>query len=531
MVKQEKTMQINENEFFREATIRICGSLDVETFLYESFLYLRNYLPADSVFLTHYHPEKGEHSALARASTEGSSLLNLTVTIPPDMRTYVVRPDKETPVVDRAEMHPTARPWISKGLLEKDASLLVLRLIIGGYIIGGVTFIAKQSGAFNKEHADLISQLREPFAIALSNSIRYQELLELKELLAEDNRFLHSELRQIAGEEIIGADFGLRGVMDMVRQVAPLSSPVMLSGETGTGKEVIAGAIHNLSTRKDGPFIVVNCGAIPENLVDSELFGHEKGAFTGALSRKRGRFERANGGTIFLDEVGELQPEAQVRLLRVLQEKEIDRVGGTEPIKVDIRVIAATHRDLKTMITEGKFRDDLYFRLNVFPIAIPSLQERKGDIPSLVHYFMQKKSREIGMREMPSLAQGALERLMAYPWPGNVRELENMVERALILSRGEPLSFNDFETPFKSQHSFKQKTESILHSDTQDIHSLALDTIMSGHIRRVLDMTNGRVGGKQGAASLLNINPSTLRKKMRKLGIPFGRKAITGNKN
>jgi transcriptional regulator with GAF, ATPase, and Fis domain len=524
-------MQIDENEFFREATLRICGSLDVETFLYESFLYLRNYLPADSVFLTHYRPERGEHAALAKASIEGSSLLNLTVIIPPDIRTYVVRPDKETPVIDRAEMHPTARPWISKGLLERDASLLVLRLIIDGDIIGGVTFIARQSGAFTREHADLVSQLREPFAIALSNSVRYQELLELKELLAEDNRFLHSELRQIAGEEIIGADFGLRGVMDMVRQVAPLSSPVMLLGKTGTGKEVIAGAIHNLSPRKDDPFIVVNCGAIPENLVDSELFGHEKGAFTGALSRKRGRFERANGGTIFLDEVGELQPEAQVRLLRVLQEKEIERVGGTEPIKVDIRVIAATHRDLEAMITEGKFRDDLYFRLNVFPIAIPSLQERKGDIPSLVHYFMQKKSREIGMREMPSLAQGALERLMTYPWPGNVRELENTVERALILSRGEPLSFNNFQTPLKPEDSAKKELKTILHSDKYDGASLQLDAIMSRHIRRVLDMTSGRVGGKQGAAYLLNINPSTLRKKMRKLGIPFGRKAMKGYKN
>jgi len=197
---------------------------------------------------------------------------------------------------------------------------------------------------------------------------------------------------------------------------------------------------------------------------------------------------------------------------------------------VDIRVIAATHRDLEAMITEGKFRDDLYFRLNVFPIAIPSLQERKGDIPSLVHHFMQKKSREIGMREMPSLAQGALERLRAYPWPGNVRELGNMVERALILSRGKPLSFNDFQTPLKLKSSDEKEPQTILHPDNQDVDSLALDKIISGHIRRVLDMTSGRVGGKKGAASLLNINSSTLRKKMRKLGIPFGRKAMKGYK-
>jgi transcriptional regulator with GAF, ATPase, and Fis domain len=514
-------MQVDEREFFREATLRICGSLDVQTFLYESFLYLQDYIPADSVFLTHYRPERGEHAALAMASAQGSTLLNLAVSVPPDIRTFVARPDKEVPVVDRAEMHPTARPWIAKGLLEKDASLLVLRLIVDEDIVGGVSFISKKSGAFTREHADLVSLLREPFAIALSNSLRYRELLELKELLAEDNRFLQGELRQIAGEEIIGADFGLRGVMEMVRQVAPLSSPVLLLGETGTGKEVIAGAIHNLSTRKDGPFITVNCGAIPENLVDSELFGHEKGAFTGALTRKRGRFERANGGTIFLDEVGELQPEAQVRLLRVLQEKEIERVGGIEPIEVDIRVIAATHRDLEAMIPEGTFRDDLYFRLNVFPIVIPALRERRGDIPSLVHYFIQKKSREIGMREMPILAQGALERLMAYAWPGNVRELENTVERALILSRGEPVAFGNLQAPMRGKVAVE--TVSAPQAEQEDV--LALDEVVSKHIRGVLTMTGGRVGGEGGAAGLLKINPSTLRKRMRKLGIPFGRKA------
>jgi transcriptional regulator with GAF, ATPase, and Fis domain len=514
-------MQVDKKEFFREATLRICGSLDVQTFLYDSFLYLRGYLPADSIFLTHYRAEKGEHVALAGASAQGGTLLNITVHIPSEIHTHVIRPDKKTPVIERAEMHPTARPWISKGLLKKDASLLVLRLIMDGDMVGGVTFVSNQSNAFTREHADLVSQLREPFTIALSNSIRYQELLALKELLAEDNRFLHSELRQIAGEEIIGADFGLRGVMEMVRQVAPLPSPVLLLGETGTGKEVIAGAIHNLSTKKDGPFITVNCGAIPENLVDSELFGHEKGAFTGAISRKRGRFERAHKGTIFLDEVAELIPEAQVRLLRVLQEKEIERVGGTEPIHVDIRVIAATHRDLKTMITKGSFRDDLYFRLNVFPIEMPPLRERKGDIPSLVHYFIQKKARNMGIQQMPSLAPGALETLMAYPWPGNVRELENAVERAIILSRGEPITFGNIQAPMTQRITASLTAASPLGYEK----TLKLDAVVSGHIRRVLEITQGRVGGEKGAANLLQINPSTLRKRMRKLGIPFGRMA------
>jgi transcriptional regulator with GAF, ATPase, and Fis domain len=445
--------------------------------------------------------------------------------MPPEASKFLEHPEIKTLITDRAEQHPIARPWIGRGLLNKNDSILTLRLFLQDEYIGAASFFARGSGRFSQEHADLVAPLREPFAIALSNSLRYKELLELKNLLAEDNRFLQSELRQIAGEEIIGTDFGLKDVMKMVRQVAPLSSPVLLLGETGTGKEVIAGAIHNLSPRKSGPFIKVNCGAIPENLVDSELFGHEKGAFTGALSRKRGRFERANGGTIFLDEVGELQPDAQVRLLRVLQDKEIERVGGTEPIKVDIRIIAATHRDLETMIKDGTFREDLYFRINVFPITIPSLRERTGDIPALVQYFMHKKSREIGRKEIPSLAPGALEQLIAYSWPGNVRELENSVERALILNKGESLVFHDLHVSLKPEFHFKQGLESEFHPNLQDKNSLALDAVMSGHIRQVLEITGGKIEGKGGAAELLQMNPSTLRKRMRKLGIPFGRKA------
>jgi transcriptional regulator with GAF, ATPase, and Fis domain len=518
-------MQVDEKEFFREATLRICNSLDVETFLWESFMYIRDFIPSDYVVLTHYDADKGEHIALARASDEGGSLLNIAISMPSDVRPFVERRDIQTLVIDRAETHPTARPWLSKGLLDKNSSLLVSRLIVGGDIVGAVIFIAQGSGRFSQNHADLVTLLKEPFAIALSNSIRYQELLRLKELLIEDNRFLRSELRQAVGEEIIGADFGLRGVMDMVHHVAPLLSPVLLLGETGTGKEIVASAIHKLSPRKDGPFVTVNCGAMPESLVDSELFGHEKGAFTGALSQKRGRFERANGGTIFLDEVGELQPEAQVRLLRVLQEKEIERVGGTEPIKVDIRVIAATHRDLEAMIRDGKFREDLYFRLKVFPIAIPPLRERKGDIPSLLQYFLQKKSREMGLADIPSVAPEGLERLMVYPWPGNVRELENVVERALILSKGDPLAFDDLRGPLKSKSHVAFGGGHELHSELQHENSLALDTVVSRHIRRVLTMAGGKVGGEGGAAQLLQINASTLRKRMRKLGISYGRKA------
>ncbi|HSR13592.1 MAG TPA: sigma 54-interacting transcriptional regulator, partial [Thermodesulfobacteriota bacterium] len=351
---------------------------------------------------------------------------------------------------------------------------------------------------------------------ALSNYLQHREVLQLKDLMAEENRYLHEEIKGLVGDEIVGASFGLKQVMEMVGQVAPLSSPVLLLGETGTGKEVIATAIHNASPRKNAPLVKVNCGAIPETLMDSELFGHEKGAFTGALSQKRGRFERANGGTIFLDEIGELTPGVQVRLLRVLQEKEIERVGGSGPIQVDIRVIAATHRNLESMLAEGTFREDLFFRLKVFPIVIPPLRDRRADIPILVQYFMQRKAREMGLKQIPTLAPNAIDGLMSYHWPGNVRELQNAVERALILSGGKPLDFGDVGE--------KTMAQAAKMGPSRDA-SLALDDVISRHILRVLAMTGGQVGGRNGAARLLKLNPSTFRQKMRKLGIPFGKKA------
>jgi transcriptional regulator with GAF, ATPase, and Fis domain len=277
----------------------------------------------------------------------------------------------------------------------------------------------------------------------------------------------------------------------------------------------MATAIHNLSPRRDGPFIKVNCGAIPESLMDSELFGHEKGAFTGAFGQKRGRFERANGGTIFLDEIGELPLGAQVRLLRILQEKELERVGGTETINVDIRIIAATHSNIEKLITEGKFRQDLYFRLCVFPITIPPLRERLTDIPILVHHFIKKKAQEMGKVDIPLIASGAIQTLMDYSWPGNVRELQNVVERALILSDGESLSFDNIDI----QDSSKDTIFSSVDTDALDFN-MAVTKI----ITRALEQTNGRIEGENGAAKLLNLNPSTLRTKMRKLGIPFGKK-------
>ena len=297
--------------------------------------------------------------------------------------------------------------------------------------------------------------------------------------------------------------------------MAPTESPVLLTGETGVGKDVIANAIHLGSPRREGAFIPVNCGAIPDSLMDSELFGHEKGAFTGALATKRGRFERADGGTILLDEIGEMPLDAQVRLLRVLQHREIERVGGTDRIPVDIRIIAATNKDLPEMVRAGRFREDLWFRLNVFPISIPPLRRRSADIPALVQHFIERKSGELKIGETPQLAPGAIDDLMAYDWPGNVRELENIIERAMIVHRGERLSFEDLGAtrPAPEPGASAGPTGS----------TLELDAVISAHIRRVLDIAGGKIHGPGGAGELLGVNPNTLRSKMRKLGIPFGR--------
>jgi transcriptional regulator with GAF, ATPase, and Fis domain len=292
--------------------------------------------------------------------------------------------------------------------------------------------------------------------------------------------------------------------------VASKDSTVLISGQTGVGKEVIARAIHQLSPRKKGPFVKVNCGAIPENLVDSELFGHEKGAFTGAVALKRGRFELAHTGTVLLDEIGELPLQAQVRLLHILQHKEVERVGGTKFIPVDIRIIAATHRDLKTMVYSGQFRQDLWYRLNIFPIHIPALKERKEDISALVRHIVDTKCQKLGFKESPRVSKQCLESLTAYDWPGNIRELENMIERELIKNNGQIYSFidgNENQT-YNPKESSSNKLES-------------LDQAMFNHIQKALKYTQGKIHGPNGAAELLEIHPNTLRHRMKKLGISF----------
>lgn len=518
---------IDEKDFFREATLRICGSLEIEKALWDCLMYIRQYIPADFMRMSTYDPNTGIGEDIAEADINGGKILYRKLAALKDEHEAIMKiinSAHTAPVIvvaDRVSEQPIFRSFSQFGV-KPEASAMAIGPKPEWNMNGGIAVVSYSGEKYTEEHQRLFALLNEPFAIAFINCIRYREVMRLKDILADDNRYLQDELREQKGEDIVGANFGLRQVMEMVRQVAPLASSVLLLGETGTGKEVIANAIHNLSPRRNGPFIKVNCGAIPESLMDSELFGHEKGAFTGALFQKRGRFERADGGTIFLDEIGELTPGTQLRLLRVLQEHEIERVGGADPIALDIRVIAATHRNLDAMLTEGKFREDIYFRLKVFPITIPPLRERSADIPALASYFIMKKSRDMGLVEIPVPAQGAIDKLMQYNWPGNVRELQNVVERAIILSQGKPLTFDEIGAAVSKPSAISHQIEA---------SSFGFEEAMVNHIRRALAATGGRVGGDKGAANLLNMNPSTLRTKMRKLGIPFGKKSQgSGNK-
>jgi transcriptional regulator with GAF, ATPase, and Fis domain len=334
----------------------------------------------------------------------------------------------------------------------------------------------------------------------------YQEIKQLKDRLQAETDYLRGEIKvNYRHGEIIGESAAIQAVIRQVEQVAPTNSSVLIYGETGVGKEVVARAIHNLSPRKDRAMVKVNCASLPSSLVESELFGREKGAYTGAMSRQPGRFEVADGSTILLDEIAELSPELQAKLLRVLQEGEFERLGSPNTIKVDVRVIAATNRNLKEAVREGKFREDLYYRLNVFPIEIPPLRERPEDIPLLVWTFMEELGEKMG-RKIPPLTKRTLETLQCYHWPGNVREVRNVIENAIIISSGKTLQVHLPKAPGKVAS-----------------HILTLQDAERQHISEVLEMTHWRVKGAHGAAELLGLHPSTLHSKMRKLGIPFRR--------
>ena len=527
---------VNQNEFFREVTLRIGSSLNMDEALENLLEYLKDFFPLETIFLDYQERDGGVYSVSFAGGNKNrifdnqkpmffieshrkqklEKLLDQSGFKIGDV--FIINQSAHDKVSDKMRaVFEMMREVIPPG--EPLPSILSLELVIKDEIVGRFGIVNYEKNAFTEEHARLLQLVKEPIAIAMSNARRYRELMRLKDILDDDNRAMRQELERISGNEVIGADFGLRRVMELVRQAAPLNNPILLLGETGSGKEVIANAIHLSSLRRDRPMVRVQCGAIPDSLLDSELFGHEKGAFTGAFAAKRGRFERADGGTIFLDEIGELTQDAQVKLLRVLQEREFERLGGQKTLTVDVRVVAATHRNLERMVQEGRFREDLWYRLNVFPIQLPPLRQRKEDIPSLIAHFVSRKSREMGLPSMPLLAPKALDQLQAYDWPGNVRELQNVVERALITCGGGALSFPELE-------GYKELSKPAATKEYEGDEVPKLDDVIIGHIRDVLYRCQGRVEGRGGAAEVLGVNPGTLRARMRKYRIPFGRKAM-----
>ncbi len=391
-------------------------------------------------------------------------------------------------------------------------SVCILPLTTARRRLGTLVFASKAQGAYADADLDFLRRLANQVAVAFENALAFEYIEQLKERLEKEKVYLEEEIRiENHFEDIVGESAALRRVLKAVETVAPTESTVLVHGETGTGKELIARALHQLSPARQRTFVKLNCAAIPSGLLESELFGHEKGAFTGAIAQKVGRFELAHQGTLFLDEVGDIPLELQPKLLRVLQEQEFERLGSTRTIRVRVRMVAATNRDLPGMVRDGEFRSDLYYRLNVFPIQLPPLRERPEDIPRLVRHFTQKFARRMG-RGMETIPAEAMDALVRYPWPGNVRELENVIERAVILSPGTTL-----QVPVADlQAAAAQATPE---SDGKRPGHVSLADAEREHILRTLRETDWVLGGPRGAAARLGMKRTTLQSKMKKLGI------------
>jgi formate hydrogenlyase transcriptional activator len=373
--------------------------------------------------------------------------------------------------------------------------------------LGALVFTSKQPAAYDAAEVDFLQQVANQVAVAVENAFAFQELAALKDQLAREKACLEEEVRTENFKDMVAVSDSMREVLKKVETVAPMDSTVLICGETGTGKELIARAVHDLSPRKTRTFVKLNCAAIPTGLLESELFGHEKGAFTGAVSQKVGRFELAHRGTLFLDEVGDIPLELQPKLLRVLQEQEFERLGATKTIKVDVRLVAATNRDLARMVADGRFRDDLYYRLNVFPVVLPPLRERPEAIPSLVRHFTQRFAQRMG-RQIETIPAAVMDALVRYPWPGNVRELQNVIERAVILSPGRSLQVPLSELQPVAAWAMEKTAAAMTLVDAE-----------RQHILDVLRETGWVLGGPKGAAARLGMKRSTLQWKMKKLGI------------
>ncbi len=423
-------------------------------------------------------------------------------------------------VVTRGDLEEEPRTLGERRLVEEGIqSYCVVPLVAMGKSIGTFTLWSETRDRYTQADAELLREVANQIAIAIANMKSYEEIKALKGRLEKENVYLQEEIRTVHNfEEIVGSSPALLKLLRQVDQVAPTDSSVLIYGETGTGKELIARAIHDRSNRKGRPLVKVNCSAISAGLVESELFGHVKGAFTGAFERRVGRFELADGGTIFLDEVGELPLDTQVKLLRVLQEREFEPVGSNRSIRVDVRIICATNRNLQESIKEGTFRSDLYYRLNVFPLEVPALRERRADIPQLAMFFLSRYARNLG-KKIDGISTAVTEKLTNYSWPGNIRELQNLIERALILSNGPMLELENDLTTVSAEFLIPPGGLAKPILPAESVPFKTLQEVEREHIRAALQEAQGVIEGASGAAKALGLHPNTLRHRMEKLGI------------
>jgi transcriptional regulator with GAF, ATPase, and Fis domain len=509
---------LNEKKFIEEITHTLYTRLDAEQVIYDAFVLIREYFPADNFHMGIFNRSEKELRYFASATLSGGNIVDERVKLDKEAETELKRfvvnkatitnNSTKSPIIQSVVKNH--RELVSDTIfkIDKPFSTITLTPLISEFHAGCFSIVSLEPEMYTSFHARLFEKIARPLTNALLNMIHHKDILNKNQILIQLNKNLSKRLGH-EGQKIIGRNKDLKEIDFLVNQVAPLSSPVLITGETGTGKELIAHEIHRLSKRQSEPMVCVNCGAIPENLIESELFGYEKGAFTGAFSTKRGYFEQADKGTVFLDELGELSLSAQVKLLRIIQEKKFRRVGGTREISADVRIIAATNSNLLGLVKNKKFREDLYFRLNVFPLHIPPLRTRKRDILDLFYYFLSEKCKELHIDEIPEIDEVSINNILSYSWPGNIRELMNIIERKLITSGGKNISFFDLKKTGEIQKDAKISDNSFK----------TLDDVITGHIRQALEITKGKIEGKDGAAKLLGLNPSTLRGKIRKYSI------------
>jgi formate hydrogenlyase transcriptional activator len=507
--KEQLTREHHISRLLLDVNNAVISKLDLRELFAAITACLHQVMQFAYISLALYDRESNQLRIHALDFPQGRGLMHENILVPLDTAPAGMAFTTRKPVLLRSldsERFPSeiARLLIAEGI----QSTCSIPMISHGQALGTISVGSLHEAAFTEEHASVLTQVTNQIAMAVENALAYREIAELKDKLSDERLYLQDEIRSEHNfEEIIGESAALKKVLEQIQTVAPTDSTILLLGETGTGKELIARAIHNLSGRRERTLVKVNCAAIPTGLLESELFGHEKGAFTGAIGQRVGRFELAHRGTLFLDEVGDIPLELQPKLLRVLQEQEFERLGSARTIHVDVRLVAATNTDLTRKVQEKEFRQDLYYRLNVFPITIPPLRDRKEDIPLLVRYFVQRYARRM-KKPIDTIPTKAMTVLTEYHWPGNVRELENFIERAVILTRGAELQIPLAE--------FKQRAK------LMPVPANAFATLEHAereHIMRALGETAWVIGGPAGAAARLGLKRTTLQSRMRKLGI------------